>query len=218
MAKNPQTRLIAGGCRRRDTKKATCCCGFPMTVVSLGRKTQHIWRTAHEATQCLYSPGTHVQHGYVGVDTNRMGSFWFISQTSAEAGHWHQIPWENLKQYSVSKMRVRPNELVCHQSSMGSVFGHVMRMAHDTPAQMAIGEYITPTATAGWQGRPRTTLPTTLDNDLQGVGETAPQQARLATFKNICIRQKTRKCNWWWWYIIIMADDSRGQKTPAVAQ
>ena len=68
-------------------------------------------------------------------------------------------------------------------------FGHVMRMAHDTPAQMAIDEYIAPTATAGWQGRPRTTLPTTIDNDLQGVGEMAPQQARLATFKNI--RQKS---------------------------
>ena len=37
-------------------------------------------------------------------------------------------------------------------------FGHVMRMSHDTPAQMDINEYITPTA--GWQGRPRTTLPT----------------------------------------------------------
>ena len=49
------------------------------------------------------------------------------------------------------------------------LFCHVMRMAHDTPAQMAIDEYITPTATAGWQGRPRTALPTTLDNDLQGV-------------------------------------------------
>ena len=32
-------------------------------------------------------------------------------------------------------------------------------------------EYIAPTATAGWQGRPHTTLPTTLDNDLQGVGK-----------------------------------------------
>ena len=40
----------------------------------------------------LYSPGTHVQHGYVGADTNRMSSVLFISQTSAEAGHWHQIP------------------------------------------------------------------------------------------------------------------------------
>ena len=46
-----------------------------------------------------------------------------------------------------------------------------MRMAHDTPAQMAIDEYIPPTATAGWQGRPRTILPTTLDNDLPGVGK-----------------------------------------------
>ena len=30
------------------------------------------------------------------------------------------------------------------------LFGHVMRMSHDTPAQMAIDEYIAPTATAGW--------------------------------------------------------------------
>ena len=44
-------------------------------------------------------------------------------------------------------------------------------MAHETPAQMAIAEYIKPTTTVGCQGRPRTTLPTTLDNDLQGVGK-----------------------------------------------
>ena len=50
------------------------------------------------------------------------------------------------------------------------VFGHVMRTAHGTPAHMTIDEYIEPTTTAGWQGRPRTTLPTTLDSDLQGLG------------------------------------------------
>ena len=75
MAKNTQTRLIAGGYRRRDTKKATCCSGFPKIVVSLGKNTQYSLRTAPEAVQRLYSPGTHVQHGHVGVDTNRMGSF-----------------------------------------------------------------------------------------------------------------------------------------------
>ena len=51
------------------------------------------------------------------------------------------------------------------------LFGHVMRMAHDTPAMMVIDEYITPTATVGWQGRPCTTLATTLDNDMQRVGK-----------------------------------------------
>ncbi len=51
------------------------------------------------------------------------------------------------------------------------LFGNVMRMEHDTPTQMVIDEYIAPTVTAGWQGRPRKTLPTTLDNDLQGVGK-----------------------------------------------
>ena len=43
MAKNTQTRLIAEGCRIRDTKKATCCSGFLKTVVSLGKKTQRLW-------------------------------------------------------------------------------------------------------------------------------------------------------------------------------
>ena len=55
------------------------------------------------------------------------------------------------------------------------LFGHVMRMAHDTPAQieMAILMHTSHplTAPAGWQGRPRTTLPITLNNDLQGVGK-----------------------------------------------
>ena len=66
-----------------------------------------------------------------------------------------------------------------------------MQRAYDRPAQMAIDESIAPTDTAGWCGRPRTTLPTTLDNDLQGVGETASQQARFGIFKNICSRPKS---------------------------
>ena len=51
------------------------------------------------------------------------------------------------------------------------LLGHVMRTAHDTPAQMAIDEYIAPTATAGWQARPRISQSTTLDIDLPGVGK-----------------------------------------------
>ena len=46
-----------------------------MTVVYLGNKTQHILRTAHGAVQRLYSPGTHVQYGYVEADPIVIGSF-----------------------------------------------------------------------------------------------------------------------------------------------
>ena len=60
--------------------------------------------------------------------------------------------------------------LVCIQSYVQSIIIIYMHV-HDTPAQMAIDEYIAPTATAGWQGRPRTTLPATLDNGLHGVGK-----------------------------------------------
>ena len=68
------------------------------------------------------------------------------------------------------------------------LFGHVVGMAHDTPAQMAIDEYITPTATAGWQGRPHTTLPTTIDNDLQGVGKRLRNKQDLQHFSLLCKR------------------------------
>ena len=51
------------------------------------------------------------------------------------------------------------------------LFGHVMRMAHDTLAQMPMDEHKASTDTARWQGRPRTTLPITLDNYLQGIGK-----------------------------------------------
>ena len=68
------------------------------------------------------------------------------------------------------------------------LFDHVMRMS-DTPAQMAIDEYITPTATAGWQGRPRTTLPTTLDNDLQGVGKRLRNKRDMQHLRTIAPRK-----------------------------
>ena len=62
--------------------------------------------------------------------------------------------------------KISSNTLLCERCECGpmstsaikarcGLFGHVMRMAHETPAQMAIYEYITPTATAGWQGRSR---------------------------------------------------------------
>ena len=54
-----------------------------------------------------------------------------------------------------------------------------------THRQMAIDEYITPTATAGWQGRPRTTLPTILDNDLQGVGKRLRNKQDLQHLRTI---------------------------------
>ena len=163
MAKNTQTRLIAGGCRIRNTEKATWCSGFPKTVVFMGKNTQRLWRIAPDAAQRLYSPGIHVQHGYVGDDTNRMGSFWCISQTSAEAGQWHQISWENIHQYCVWKMRVRPNELVCHQSSLGPVWQLAGRGGH---------------------------VPATIDNDLHGVGKRLRNKRNLPHLGHI-IRHST---------------------------
>ena len=172
MAKNTQIRLITGGCQRRDTEKATCCSGFPKTVVSLGKKTPHLWRTAPETIQRLHSPGTHLQHGY---------RTWGLTPTEWARfdGFHRRQPRQVIRIRYPEKIssNARYERCECDPMSLSAIkawwglFGHVMRMAHDTPAQMAIDEYIPPTATAGWQGRPCTILPTTLDNDLQGVGK-----------------------------------------------
>ena len=38
MAKNAQTRLIASGCRKRDTEKAPCCSGFPRLSLRIRKR------------------------------------------------------------------------------------------------------------------------------------------------------------------------------------
>ena len=71
------------------------------------------------------------------------------------------------------------------------------------------------------QGRPRTTLPTTLDNDLQGVGKRLCNKQDLqhlrtfAEINGVSLARKlwkrhkrnwlaseatTGMCNWWWWW------------------
>ena len=72
---------------------------------------------------------------------------------------------ENLQRCSLWKMRVGPSEFICHQSFLWVCLDMWCgwHMAH-----RHIWSYIAPTCTAGWLAR--TTLPTTLDNDMQEVG------------------------------------------------
>ena len=52
------------------------------------------------------------------------------------------------------------------------LFGHVLRLPRDVPAQMFIDEYYSREAGVdSWRGRPRTSLPAVLDEDLKTVGE-----------------------------------------------
>ena len=49
------------------------------------------------------------------------------------------------------------------------LFGHVLRLPRDAPAQRAIDHYFADTEAAAFRGRPRTSLPTTLCSDLRAL-------------------------------------------------
>ena len=58
------------------------------------------------------------------------------------------------------------------KSARWRLFGHVLRMPLDAPAQQAIDYYFADTGVGTFRGRPRTTLPTALSADLRRVGRT----------------------------------------------
>ena len=57
------------------------------------------------------------------------------------------------------------------------LFGHVLRLPRDAPAQSAIDHYFAETEAAKFRGRPRTSLPTTLCSDMRRIGRTLRQPA-----------------------------------------
>ena len=59
------------------------------------------------------------------------------------------------------------------------LFGHVLRLPRDAPAQRAIDHYFADTEAAMFRGRPRTSLPTTLCSDLRPIGRTLRQPADI---------------------------------------
>ena len=64
-------------------------------------------------------------------------------------------------------------------SARWRLFGHVLRMPRDTPAQQAIDYYFADTGDATFRGRPRTSLPTALSADLRRVGRTLRRPADI---------------------------------------
>ena len=65
------------------------------------------------------------------------------------------------------------------KSARWRLFGHVLRMPRDTPAQQAIDYYFADTGDATFRGRPRTSLPTALSADLRRVGRTLRRPADI---------------------------------------
>ena len=73
---------------------------------------------------------------------------------------------------------------------------NVMRMTHDTPAQMAIDEYIAPTATAGWQGRPRMHARTPHTHSTPHARTHAPHAHHTRTHTHTPFETKNHYCSY----------------------
>ena len=69
------------------------------------------------------------------------------------------------------------------------LFGHVLRLPRDAPAQRAIDHYFADTEAATFRGRPRTFLPSTLCSDLRRIGRTLRQPADIEALRAISREQ-----------------------------
>ena len=80
--------------------------------------------------------------------------------------HWsHRISNETL----YNRCRCRPiSEAIL--TSRWSLFGHVLRMPPNAPAQRVFDNYFVELGVTSFRGRPRTTLPTVLSADLRRIG------------------------------------------------
>ena len=69
------------------------------------------------------------------------------------------------------------------------LFGHVLRVPRDAPAQRAIDHYFADTEAAAFRGRPRTSLPTTLCSDLRRIGRTLRQPTDIEALRALSREQ-----------------------------
>ena len=69
------------------------------------------------------------------------------------------------------------------------LFGHVLRLPRDAPAQRAIDHYFADTEAATFRGRPRTSLPSTLCSDLRRIGRTLRQPADIEALRALSREQ-----------------------------
>ena len=69
------------------------------------------------------------------------------------------------------------------------LFGHVLRLPRDAPAQRAIDHYFADTEAATFRGRPRTSLPTTLCSDLRRIGRTRRQPTDIESLRALSREQ-----------------------------
>ena len=69
------------------------------------------------------------------------------------------------------------------------LFGHVLRLPRDAPAQRAIDHYFADTEAATFIGRPRTSLPSTLCSDLRRIRRTLRQPADIEALRALSREQ-----------------------------
>ena len=69
------------------------------------------------------------------------------------------------------------------------LFGHVLLLPRDAPAQRAIDHYFADTEGSTFRGRPRTSLPTSLCSDLRRIGRALRQPADIEALRALSREQ-----------------------------
>ena len=173
MAHDPQARVATRGSGRRRATKAAREYRIPQDVDCVVQAVANQPTVTAVVPVLTYSMGT---WGLTKAELDRLDTY--------HRRHLRQvigIHWPNRISNAALYRRCR-----CHpisedvKSARWRLFGHVLRMPLDAPAQQAIDYYFADTGVATFRGRPRTTLPTALNADLRRVGRTLRRHRRAS--------------------------------------
>ena len=103
---------------------------------------------------------------------------------------WNRKKMKNDEVYTLSKVRPISEDI---REARWRMFGHSLRLHHDTPAQKAMEYYFTrELKLMKFQGKPRTTLPIILNYDLKEVNKTHIGTLELTKFETLDDLNKAR--------------------------
>ena len=172
------------------------------------RKLSTVWfRRAHISLCCVYECTRVVI--VIPVLTYNMGTWGLTQADLVRIDTYHRrhlrqiigVRWpnriSNVALYHRCQSRPISESVI---TARWRLFGHVLRLPRDAPAQRAIDHYFADTEAATFRGRPQTSLPSTLCSDLRRIGRTLRQPAdieALRAFSREQWRQMERDTSAW---------------------
>ena len=141
-----------------------------------------VYDCTHRSLSRCYDMGT---WGLTQADLDRIDTYHRRHLRQIIGVHWpNRI--SNMALYHRCQCRPISESIV---TARWRLFGHVLRLPREAPAQRAIDHYFADTEAAAFRGRPRTSLPTTLCSDLRRIGRTLRQPADIEALRALSREQ-----------------------------